>query len=195
MLKPLGFEIIEAEDGRQAVRLANEVRPDLILMDRWMPVMNGLEAVGRIRKVSELEGVPIIAISASVSKEDQVLIRDSGYDAFLPKPIQWPRMAALLEEHLKLEWEYEVQGDPAGEPDDEKEDEVEDITPPPKEELAVLHDLAVMGDMQGILQRLADIETMGREYIPFADKLRRLAENYESGTIRVLVQEYLERDI
>src|SRR5207253_7924339 len=106
MLQPLGFTVLEAADGQQALALAQQTRPDLILMDRRMPVLSGPAAVQRIRNLPDVQGIPIIATSASVSEADQVLSREAGYDAFLPKPIDWPRLAALLEQYLQLDWVY-----------------------------------------------------------------------------------------
>ena len=72
-----------------------------------MPVIDGLEAARQLRQLPALHRVPIIAVSASVSDEDQALSQEMGFDAFLPKPIHWPRLAALLRDHLQLEWVYE----------------------------------------------------------------------------------------
>ena len=69
-------------------------------------VNNNLEAVRQIRRLPELGGIPIIATSASVAAADQALSREAGYDAFLPKPIAWPRLAALLQQYLELDWVY-----------------------------------------------------------------------------------------
>jgi PAS domain S-box-containing protein len=114
MLQPLGFDISEAVDGRQAVQLAQEIRPDLILMDRYMPVMDGFEATSQIRQIPDLVDVVIIALSAGVSEEERVEIQNGGYNAFLPKPLHWSKLSALMEKHLKLNWIYENPGAQAG---------------------------------------------------------------------------------
>jgi CheY-like chemotaxis protein len=106
MLEPLGFTVHLAEHGQQAVELAQQLRPDLILMDRWMPILSGLEAVRQIRQIRALRHVPIIATSASVSEANQAVIRAAGFDDFLPKPITWPRLLALLGQYLQLKWVY-----------------------------------------------------------------------------------------
>ena len=91
LLRPLGFELVEAADGQEALELAQAMRPDLILMDRTMPVLDGLEATRQLRQLPALRSVPIIAVSASVSDADQAQSQEMGYDAFLPKPIHWPQ--------------------------------------------------------------------------------------------------------
>ena len=81
-----------------------------------------------------------------------------GFDAFLPKPIHWPRLAAVLEAHLKLEWEYaEAEDEPAaalqvGGPL---------VPPPPPEELALLYQLARQGNLRAIREHAAHLETIG----------------------------------
>jgi signal transduction histidine kinase/DNA-binding NarL/FixJ family response regulator len=192
LLGPLGFDVVAAADGQQAIHLAGEIRPDLILMDRWMPVLDGFEAAQQMRKNPELQRASIIAISASVSKEDQAQSRAAGIDDFLPKPIHWPRLAALLEKHLGLEWEYEeelevqrVRGEKG---------EAAGLVPPPQKEITILYDLARRGDMRGLQERAAHIETLGEPYLPFARKLRDLVRGFEERQILTLIERYVEEE-
>ena len=74
----------------------------------------------------------------------------------------------LLEEHLKLEWEYKAVRERGSESASGRAGEIERLVPPPEEEMAVLHDLALMGDMWAIRERAAHIETLGEQYAPFA---------------------------
>jgi hypothetical protein len=108
-----------------------------------------------------------------------------GLDAFLPKPIRWPRLAVVLEECLGLQWEYESARERVG-----KEEQVV-LVPPPKEELTILLDLARQGDMRAIQERAAHIETLGEQYVPFADKLHRLAKGFEERDILAMIRGYL----
>jgi CheY-like chemotaxis protein len=188
LLHPLGFDVVEAVDGQQAIHLAQELRPDLILMDRWMPVMDGFEAARRMRQIPELVGVPTIAISASVSREDQAQSREVGIDAFLPKPVNWPRLATLLQEYLALEWEYEKTIEVG-----EKEGEAI-LVPPPEEKMEILLDLARRGDMRAIREQAAHIETLGEQYVPFADKLCKLAKDFEEKQILTLIKQYIKQE-
>jgi signal transduction histidine kinase/DNA-binding NarL/FixJ family response regulator len=195
LLGPLGFEVVEAADGWQAIRLAQETRPDLILMDRWMPGLDGYEAVRQMRQIPELADVVTIAVSASVSQDDQAQSREAGIDGFLPKPVNWPRLAALLQEHLGLEWESlasPVQSLPVGLPPRKAFPRDAPLVPPSQAELAVLHDLVRMGDMYAIRQRAAHIATLGEQFVPFADRLRELARGFEERQILALVLQYME---
>jgi hypothetical protein len=99
--------------------------------------------------------------------------------------VKWTRLAALLEEHLGLEWEY-VEA-----VNQEMEGSAKILIPPPREELAVLLDLARMGDMTAIMARAERIRTLGDEFIPFAERLRALAERFEEQQILNLIRQYM----
>jgi len=159
-------------------------------MDRWMPVMDGLEAVKQINSLTERDPATVIAVSASVSEKDQALSKEMGYDGFLPKPINWPKLAAMIEEYLALEWIYEDVKN-----DDFDEGKAEFVSKPaPASEIEALFDLAMRGDMRGILNRAGHIDKMGKEYGPFARKLRNLAERFEEKKILTLVKAYRGKD-
>lgn len=190
LLEPVGFEIIEAANGQQAVQWVKETHFDLILMDRWMPVMDGHEAVKQIKSMTERKPVTVIAVSASVSEKDQALSKEMGYDGFLPKPINWHKLAAMIEEYLNLEWIYEEAKN-----DDFAEGRAELVSKPaPASEIEALFDLAMRGDMRGILNRAGHIDKMGKEYGPFARKLRNLAERFEEKKILTLVKAHKGKD-
>jgi CheY-like chemotaxis protein len=207
LLEPLGFEIIEAADGQQAIHLARELRPDLILLGRCMPGLDGFEATRRMRQIPELAGATIVTVSASVSKEDQEQSRKAGIDAFLPKPVNWPNLAALLEEHLKLEWAYGKEqgsspyrrlrtgaGEQGGRESPPPPHPSAPLVPPPREEMEVLLDLALRGNLRAIRERAAHIETLGEPYVPFARKLRELAKGFEERDLLALVEQHMEGD-
>ncbi|QWV93852.1 transporter substrate-binding domain-containing protein [Geomonas oryzisoli] len=99
MLAPVGFETIEAKDGKSAVALFLARAPHLVLMDVVMPVMDGREATRRIRALPEGREVPIIAVSASVFEEQLRDVMEAGADDFLRKPF---REEELLEKIARL---------------------------------------------------------------------------------------------
>jgi signal transduction histidine kinase/DNA-binding NarL/FixJ family response regulator len=188
MLEPLGFSVLEAEDGRQAIELAQQAHPDLILMDRHMPVLSGVEAVRRIRQIPDLRGVPIIATSASVSEADQALIRAAGYDDFLPKPIAWPRLLVQLAEFLQLEWLY---ASTQAEAEEEGVANAHEAPAPPAEELKALFELATLGDILAVQARAAQLEQGEVRWRPFARRVAQLAGQFELEQILALLARYL----
>lgn len=97
LLKKWGLEVILAEDGREAVSLTDEMRPDLILMDMQMPEMDGLEATRIIRSFEDSTAkTPIIALTANAFKKDAKQCLDAGMNAYLSKPINRDALEAEL---------------------------------------------------------------------------------------------------
>jgi len=178
LLAPLGFQVVEAENGEAGLQMARRLRPDLILMDNVMPVMDGLETTRRLRQLPELREVPVIAVSASASLEDQ---RDShavGANAFLPKPIDLQHLLAEIGRLLRIGWigpDDEPLPGP-GTPD-------EDLVPPPDDEMRVLQQLARIGNMRSIRERADHLVTLDEAYRPFASALRDMADRYQSKAI------------
>jgi len=189
LLGPLGFAMFEAEDGLQGLDQAQALKPDLILMDVLMPKMDGLEAMRRLRQMSGLKEVPIIAISASASGTDAAQSLTAGADAFLAKPVNFDQLVQKIGELLKLTWQYES---PKKGP---LETGVESapLIPPPPEELQILHRMARVGSMRDIRERAIHLAALDPRYRVFADKLRRLAEAFQSKAILGLVEEHIER--
>ena len=85
LLEALGYEVLEAADGYEALERARDGKPRLILMDLMMPRMDGLEATRRIREIPALSDVPIVCLSAMEGAESASL--EAGCDACLTKPI------------------------------------------------------------------------------------------------------------
>jgi len=86
ILKHAGFHVVEADNGMMALKQAKKLHPDLILMDVMMPVMDGLEAIRRIREDESLRHVPIIMLTTSVRMKDVPIALASGADAYISKP-------------------------------------------------------------------------------------------------------------
>jgi two-component system, cell cycle response regulator DivK len=86
LLTASDFEVIEAADGRAGVEKAQSERPDLILMDIQLPVLDGYEAMGQIRSDAGLAKTPIIAVSSFAMKGDEEKARASGCDGYVTKP-------------------------------------------------------------------------------------------------------------
>jgi PAS domain S-box-containing protein len=105
-LNVLGFDLFEAVDGQDALDCVERVRPDLIVMDVTMPVMDGLEATRRIRGASALAAIPVIASSGNTSNEIQADCVRAGANAFLAKPIDHDVLLAETARLLSLTWLY-----------------------------------------------------------------------------------------
>ncbi|HEY9671243.1 MAG TPA: ATP-binding protein, partial [Waterburya sp.] len=191
LLEPLGFELIEATDGLDGLNKARNFRPDCILIDLVMPVMDGFEATRRLRSLPELKEVVIIAVSASVFNFDQQQSQEVGCNDFLPKPVRESELLEKLEVYLGLEWIYEEEThvEDAGF-SQEKKSLGEPILPPPAEEITALFDLAKRGDLRGIVERAAHLEMLDQQWMPFATHLRQLAKQFEDEKILEFVKQY-----
>jgi len=100
LLSAAGYEVLEAEDGRAGVAMAVTERPDLILMDIQMPLVDGYEATRRIRAAAGMAATPIIAVTSYALAGDQAKATAAGCDGYVAKPFS-PR-ALLAEVHRFL---------------------------------------------------------------------------------------------
>lgn len=95
-LERQGFIVFEAADGRSAVHTATHERPDVILMDLTLPVMDGFAAARLIRKNQSLKDVPIIAVTAHQETDFRAGAKNSGFDAYVTKPIDIDWLKELI---------------------------------------------------------------------------------------------------
>lgn len=96
LLEMSGFRVVEALNGRQAIDLAYEVRPEIILMDLSLPYIDGIAATRRIRSMPELSKVPIVVVSAHDTTDFHNLALDAGCDAYVTKPVHYPELEELV---------------------------------------------------------------------------------------------------
>ena len=108
VLKPLGFQLKEAENGQEAVTIWENWQPDLIFMDMRMPIMNGYEATQRIKQHLQAgQSTVIIALTASALQQDQLVSLSAGCDDFIRKPFRVDLLFEKLSEHLGISFIYE----------------------------------------------------------------------------------------
>jgi len=98
LLSVAGYEVIEAYDGAAGVAKASEHRPDLILMDIQMPVMDGYEATRRIKADPALKAIPVIAVTSYALSGDEDKARIAGCDDYIAKPYSPRQMLAKVRE-------------------------------------------------------------------------------------------------
>jgi two-component system, cell cycle response regulator DivK len=94
------FDLIVANDGQAGIAAAEQERPDLILMDLSLPVIDGWEATRRLKAHAELKSIPIIALTARAMRGDEAKARASGCDDFLTKPIDEALLFQMLNRYL-----------------------------------------------------------------------------------------------
>jgi DNA-binding response OmpR family regulator len=102
LLEIEGYEVLEAGDGAQAVDIAINSKPDLILMDLSLPIIDGLSATKQIRENAAMNSVPIIALSAHDLVDFQVKARDAGCTDYVTKPVDFSVLMTVLAKYLPV---------------------------------------------------------------------------------------------
>ena len=99
-LEKKGFNIVEAENGNQAVSLAQQVRPDLIIMDMEMPELDGLAATRKIRSIRELDGIPVLAVSAYGAQQFRAEALEAGCSEYVSTPFEPDNLEQVINSFL-----------------------------------------------------------------------------------------------
>lgn len=95
-----GYALVEARDGDDALEQARRVRPDVILLDMMMPGRSGLEVLAELRRDPELQGIPVVMLTARAQVTDREAAEQAGADRFLAKPFSPLELARTVEELL-----------------------------------------------------------------------------------------------
>nr|WP_228056931.1 ATP-binding protein [Tychonema sp. LEGE 07203] len=185
LLEPIGFEILEANNGQEGIEGALKFSPDLIITDLAMPVMDGFEFLEKVRSSPQLHNQIVIVSSASVFEIDRHKSLDAGGNDFLPKPVQAEILLELLQKYLQLDWIYQ-----ANNPQKQNPQLAPDRMQPP--EPAILHqllELAEDGELDGIIEIAGQIQDTNTA--AFTRELIRLAEACQLKQLRAFIQHYL----
>ena len=100
MLAGTGYEITEAENGEEALAAIAKQRPDLILMDIQLPVMDGYAATRRIKTDPALKSIPVIAVTSYALSGEEKKAREAGCDDYVPKPYSPRQLLAKIRQYL-----------------------------------------------------------------------------------------------
>lgn len=100
LLEMTGYQVLEARNGQEAVKVAETERPGLILMDLSLPVIDGLAATRLIRKLPDCESIPIIAVSAHDTSDFQQEALSAGCNGYVTKPIDFSALETLIARFL-----------------------------------------------------------------------------------------------
>ncbi len=100
LLEAHGFSTLQTRDGMEALRLARENRPDLIIMDIQLPEVSGLEITKWLKEDDELRSIPVIAVTAFAMKGDEEKIRQGGCEDYIAKPISVAAFLQTVHKHV-----------------------------------------------------------------------------------------------
>lgn len=190
MLAPLGFTLIEAANGVEALHAYEMSRPDAILMDMAMPEMDGVEATQRIRRheqtaiqnAAQLTPIPIIAVSADVYDQHRGL--EAGCQNFLAKPVRFDALCACLQTHLQIAWRYDAEERRLS-PSVSKE---RPLILPPFASLQRLYEAALIGDVMEVRAQLKALEQSDSRYETFTKRLREWLALFQFHQIRACLE-------
>ncbi len=177
VLGRVGFEVIEAEDGAEALETFARTSPEAVLMDMRMPVMDGYEATRRLRATDAGRTTLIIAVTAIAFEDARQEVMDTGVDACLTKPVQIDLLLELLRSRLNLTYVYSDDSMPPPPAD----------TRAPRPELpeALLRNLrqaVAEGDTARLYELIAEVESLSVEA---AQRLRSMADQYDYEKLNV----------
>ena len=101
LLESRGYNVIEATDGQEALRMIEESHPDILLLDIGMPILDGFAVMRRIRENPSLATLMILAVTSYAMQGDREDVLNAGFDGYLSKPINARDLAAELERLLR----------------------------------------------------------------------------------------------
>ena len=191
LLDPLGFKVLEANNGEEALEKAHQVHPHLIVTDLKMPVMDGWEMLSQLRQSEALKDTIVIVSSASVFEADRQKSFAAGSDDFLPKPVQAEELYRLLAQHLQLQWLYTEPDLTSAEGSEETT--ATEMTIPTDAELTVLLEQAMHGQIKAIQQELENLAHKDERYRPFVEQLKPLVGSFKLKQVRQYLTEAMRQ--
>lgn len=197
-LTPLGFEVLDASSGTEAIAKMEECLPDLIVLDLVMPELDGLAVTRILRQEDAWQDLPIVIVSASTLPSDESQCYQAGANAFLAKPLNFEQLLRLFEQHLQLEW---ITSDGSGRSllgsdtlaTAHNNTEPISIVIPTADELNQLLNLAMQGDLREVLSQIDQWQQNKPTLIPFIQQIRPLAETCQLKKLKGLLKQYLQQ--
>ncbi|WP_055077362.1 ATP-binding protein [Pseudanabaena sp. 'Roaring Creek'] len=193
LLEEIGFNILEAANGRDAIALALEQKVDLVITDLVMPVMDGFEMIRQFRRSPDLQNIVIIVTSASAFSKNEAESLETGGNDFLSKPICFDTLLSKIAKHLKIQWIYEEIFASSPPIYLEENTQVPNHTPmlaPSHEEIEALWELVMQGNINVINERANQFEQQDVNLVPFAKELQKLAGEFQVKKIKELIKSF-----
>lgn len=187
LLEPLGFKVIEAENGQQGLAKLKELQPDLVITDIAMPVMDGFELLKQIRSTDDFKQTLVIVSSASVAQQDQLMAIDCGGNDFLAKPVHTQDLLQLLSTYLDIDWKYDSTDNGLG----ASSSSASEMVLPSIDRLEVLWSLAQQAKLNEIRTQLDRLILEDIVYQRFANQLLSLTKQFKAEEIEELLEQYL----
>ncbi|MFN6535815.1 MAG: ATP-binding protein [Nostoc sp. EkiNYC01] len=191
LLEPVGFTVIEASHGQEAWEKVLAHKPDLMITDLVMPILDGFELINRLRQSEEFPEIAVIASSASVFAIDQHKSIDVGANAFLPKPVEAETLLEMLRQFLQVEWIFDTKLDAIKTNQPSNFEEIKEMIYPDNEVLKDLLELVLDGDIQQILELAGQLAGSDETLKVFAQNIIQLASNFQLKRLENFIEEYI----
>jgi len=174
ILSNIGVLVDTAENGGQALEKVHAEKPSIVFMDIWMPQMDGLEAMQRIREAFSDDPPKLVAVSASTFAHERQKYLDAGFDEFISKPVRAERIYECLATLLRVEYEYADEGSP--------QVDLSKLTLP-DDLLLRLKEAAAFGKMTELRASLDEVRQRGEDGCRLAEKLHELSRKFDTEAI------------
>jgi CheY-like chemotaxis protein len=181
LLQPLGFEIMEATDGSEAIEIFQKWSPHLILMDLRMPGMDGYEAIRRLKSTEKGRVTPIIALTASAFEENEKHVMGIGVEAYLRKPFRTEELLLHLGKYLDLQYIFADEPSLKLQPEQILPSAIHALPP---ELVVAMQQAVVEGDMASLTELIAQAERVDSNT---AQRLQALADQYDYESLNRLL--------
>ena len=191
-LTPLGFTVQLAANGLECVQQVSANKPDAILMDLRMPVLDGLAATKQLRGLPQMDDLVIIGVSASSFDHNRTECLDAGANGFLTKPFRISNLVQLLCEHLQLEIVYDETDSVGLTPQESRTSSSMAI--PTADVIEELHILAVSGNIAQVLQQVQALEQSNPTFHEFVTRVRSLCEQFQVKKLRTFLNNLKQQD-
>ncbi len=190
LLSSIGFYLIEAENGKDGLEKAIKHKPDLIIADIKMPIMNGWEMLKEIRQLDEFQNTLFFFCSVMTSDRNHRQAMQAGANYFLNKPVKSKELYRVLAQQLNITWRYRA--DENIKPTLSKALPKNQLIIPPISELTMLLDFAKQGKIKGIKTELDRIAKINPQYQQFVSELESFAKSFNINKIRQFLQENIK---
>ena len=200
-LQKLGFEVSEADNGKQGLEKIESLKPDLILLDLVMPVMDGFQTIEALRNNPQFKDLPIIVISANAMFDAQLSSYRIGCNAFLSKPIDLKLLIQSIAQFIEIEWIYPQPTNLVLSTQDNQSQQIVTsaknntdnliIAPSPEQINQLLH-LTQIGDIEAILQQAKHLQDSDTKYSSFTNKVCELAQSFQQHKLLKFLENLLK---
>jgi signal transduction histidine kinase/FixJ family two-component response regulator len=187
LLKPLGFVIAEAENCQSGIQQVQKQSPNLIITDLLMPDCDGLGFIQQLRQNPNLKSVPIIVSSASGIMVDRDRALEVGGDDFLEKPVHAAQLLQKLQQHLQLEWVYDVEETVT---EAVREVREESLIIPSQEVIDTLYKLAYRGSLKKVQKYAENLQQEDSRFTPFSRYVVQFTRTFQEKQLIEFLKQY-----